>query len=212
MAISPYNTHYGIDASNEQDLTDSLIVEAIQHRGLNMKYLERSHNSFDFLFGEDPTSSFNDSTLIEMYPADVQGFGGEGLVFSKFGLDIKSTATFIVAKSRFSNEFPHLIRPREGDLLLMPYTNAILEIKLVDLESPFFEQGKQYVYELKCELFEVSHEEVDLCPDFDAQELFDEILNFDSSLETDSYGDNLEIQERTESQKTFDPNNPFASD
>lgn len=207
MSISPYNVHY--TASNEQNLTDSLIVEAIQHRGVNMKYIPRTHNDFDFLYGEDPTSSFDSAVEIEMYPADVQGFGGEGEIFSKFGLDIKSTATFIVAKSRFKEVFPDFIRPNEGDLMFMPFTNAILEIKFVNHESPFFNQGKQYVYELKCELFEVSHEEFDT-GDSVVDDLMAGILDFDAATETDAGGDNLDLEERTETQVTFDISNPFG--
>jgi hypothetical protein len=207
MALNPYHNHYV--SVNEQNLTDSLIIEAIQFKGVEVKYMPRTHNNYNSLLGEDPTSSFESCTVIEMYPAEVNGFGGDGELMSKFGLEIKDTATFIVNKTRFKQEFPNMIRPREGDLLFMPYTNAILEIKFVNHESPFFQQGRQYVYELKVETFELSHENV-ATGDVGIDDLFDGILNFDSATETEPFGDNQDITDEYEPKTSFDPANPFG--
>jgi hypothetical protein len=205
--LNQYHNHYV--ATNEHDLTDNLIIEAIQMKGINVKYLSRTHNDFDFLYGEDPTSSFYNATEIEMYPAEVNGFGGDGELMSKFGLEVRDTATFIVNKTRFKQEFPDFIRPREGDLLFMPYTNAILEIKFVNHESPFFQQGKQFLYELKVETFEISHEDI-MTGDTEIDELVSGILNFDPSTETEPFGDNEEIEDLACKVTKFNPANPFG--
>jgi hypothetical protein len=205
--LNPYHSHY--TATNEQDLTDSLIIEAIQAKGLEIKYMPRTHNNYNALFGEDPTSSFESCTSIEMYPADVSGFGGDGELMSKFGLEIKDTATFILNKTRFKQEFPDMVRPKEGDLLFMPYTNAILEIKFVNHESPFFQQGRQYVYELKVETFELSHEEF-ITNDTEIDGLIGDLLDFDSEIETEKYGDNDVLETEYEPSTSFDPANPFG--
>lgn len=207
MPLNPYHNHY--TATSEHNLTDQLIIEAIQMKGLLVKYIPRTHNNFDFLYGEDPTSSFESAVAIEMYPTDVQGFGGDGELFSKFGLEARNTATFVVNKTRFSEEFPTWVRPKEGDLIFMPYTNAILEIKFVNAESPFFQQGKTFVWELKTELFEVSHENVST-GDSDVDNLIGSILNFDSSTETDAGGNNTELDTRIDPDITWDPSNPFG--
>jgi hypothetical protein len=205
MPLNPYHNHYV--SVNEQDLTDQLIIEAIQMKGLLVKYLPRTHNNYNALYGEDPTSSFESAVDIEMYPTTVQNFDGSGDMFSRFGLQINSSATFVLNKTRFKEEFPNEIRPKEGDVLLMPYTNAILEIKFVDHESPFFEQGRQYVYELKTELFELSHETV-ATGDEEVDDLIAGILDFNAPTETEPYGDNDVIE--TEFPTSFDPNNPFG--
>ena len=193
----------------DQQLIDALVIEAIQCKGQDMKYLSKEHNSFDFLFGEDPNASFTDCTVIEMYCAEVSGFGGDGEMFSKFGLEVRDTSTFVVSKTRFAEEFPTYIRPREGDLLFHPVTNAILEIKFVNPESPFFQKGKQFVWELKVETFEISHEEF-ITGDAPIDDMINGILNFDSATETEPFGDNLQIATRVDPVVTFDPADPFA--
>lgn len=207
MTVNSYVNNYY--AENEQNLTDSLIIEAIQHKGVDMYYLPRTHNNYNFLFGEDPTSSFESCTVIEMYCSDVNGFGGDGELMSKFGLQVKDTATFILNKTRFKQEFPDDIRPREGDILFMPITNAILEIKFVNHESPFFEQGRQFVFELKTETFELSQEEF-ATGNNDVDDFVKSLMVSDPENEVEVYGDNVEIEERTESQTIFNPNDPFG--
>lgn len=205
--LNPYMDNYTVP--EEQNLADELIIEAIQMKGVECRYLERSHNNYNYLYGEDPTSSFVGTKSIEMYPASVSGWEGQGELMGKFGLSISDSATFIVSKTRFSEEFPHLKRPREGDLLFMPITNAILEIKYVNTESPFFQQGKQFVYELKVELFEISHETIDT-GDIDVNAILDDVLGFNPETQTDAYGDNAELEADAQPQTLFDPANPFA--
>jgi hypothetical protein len=205
MATNPY--YSGYNNNQEQDLTDQLIIEAIQMKGMDVKYLPRTHTDYNYLYGEDPTSAFRSSTEIEMYVASVDGFG-EGEMFSKFGLVVRDTATFIVSKTRFNEVFPGKIRPNEGDLIFMPVTNAILEIKFVNHESPFFQQGKQYVYELKMETFEFSHEEV-ATGDLDLDSIMNSIYPTNKETDTDAYGDNKDMKTVVEPDTSFDPANPF---
>ena len=49
-------------------------------------------------------------------------------------------------------------RPREGDLIYFPLGRRLFEVKFVEHEQPFYQLGKNYVYQLKCELFEYSDE------------------------------------------------------
>lgn len=207
--LNPYHNHY--QAENEHSLTDQLIIEAIQMKGVNLRYLPREHNDYNFLYGEDPTSSFGRAVEIEAYLVNVNGFGGEGELMSKFGLEIRDTAEFIVNKTRWTQEFPDMPRPKEGDLLFMPITNAILEIKYVNHESPFFQHGKQFVFELKCETFEFSHEQI-VSGDDEIDDIVASITNFDPRTETEEYGDNDEIDYELRRQTTFDPSNPFGVD
>ena len=210
MPLNPYHNVYS--STNEHNLTDQLIIEAIQMKGVLIKYIPRTHNNYDFMYGEDPTSSFESAVEIEMYPADVQGFGGDGDLFSKFGLEQVNTATFVVNKTRFAEEFPTWIRPREGDLMFMPITNALLEIKFVNAESMFFEQGKQFVWEIKTETFENSFEKIQT-GDQEIDDLIDQQVNyFDPATETEIFGDNAEFTNDVAGEVTFDPSNPFGVD
>lgn len=205
--LNPYMTNYTV--SEEQQLTDELIIEAIQAKGVDVRYMERTHHNYNSLFGEDPTSSFAGTKSIEMYLQNAQGWGGEGEMMSKFGLAIKDTAKFIVNRTRFGEEFPDLPRPREGDLLFMPITNAIFEIKYVENESPFFQQGAQLVFELSAELFELGHEDID-AGDVDINAFIDSVLNFDEATQTDPYGKNADLEAKFQPDTLFDPADPFA--
>ena len=56
---------------------------------------------------------------------------------------------------------PNATRPREGDLVYFPLGQRLFEIKFVEHEDPFYQLGKNYVYQLKCELFEYEDEVID---------------------------------------------------
>lgn len=208
MATSQYFNNY--KAANEQNLVDQLTIEAIQIKGMDVKYMPRDLPAYDSLFGEDPTSAFTTCVPIEMYLETVDGFGGDGDLFSKFGYIMKKTAVFVVSKTRFKAEFPSLPRPREGDLIFMPITNAVLEIKYVELEDPFFQNGAQYVYKLKCELFEFSRETFDIA-DTEVNGIVDSVLGtYDPSQVTPEDSDNDKLQEAADSFVQFDPENLFG--
>lgn len=52
-------------------------------------------------------------------------------------------------------------RPKEGDLIYFPLGERLFEIKRVESERPFYQLGKNYVYELSCELYEFENELID---------------------------------------------------
>ena len=52
-------------------------------------------------------------------------------------------------------------RPLEGDLIWFPLDDRLFEIKFVEHQKPWFQLQKNYVYELRCELFEYEDEKID---------------------------------------------------
>lgn len=207
MTTNPYFQHY--TAVNEQNLIESLVVEAIQTQGLDVQYIPRTQDNIDYLFNEDDSNSFDSFATIEMWPASVEGFDGEQLM-SIFGDEFKKSATFIVSRKRFGEEVPAQLRPKEGDLIFMPITNTVFEIKYVEHESPFFEKGKQYVYELKLEAFEYSYEDIEV-GDTDLDALLDELEIPNQDEEVEVYGQNDDLDTDTMDDIIFDPSNPFGS-
>lgn len=206
MATNPYLNHY--NATNEQDLIESMVVEAIQFKGLDVAYIPRTQDNIDYLYNEDTSNVFTSFETIEMYPAFVEGFDGEQLM-TVFGDEFKKSATFVVSKKRFGEVFPSFTRPREGDLIFMPITNAVLEIKYVDHESPFFEKGKQYVFELKTEAFEYSYEQVET-GDPDIDDILSQMNIDDSITDPEEYSNNDDIDTDERSDIEYDPSNPFG--
>jgi hypothetical protein len=206
MTTNRFFNHYY--AANEQDLIDDLIVESIQMQGLDIKYIPRTQDNIDYLYNEDPSNTFDSLTTIEMYPVSVEGFDGEQMM-TIFGDEFKKSATFVVSRSRFKTEFPTFTRPYEGDLIFMPITNTVFEIKYVNLESPFFEKGKQYVYELKVEAFEYSHENVVTgYPDVD--NILDTMNVENQDVSVEDFGQNDDIDDDADDDIVFDPLNPWG--
>ena len=77
--------------SAERDLYKNLIKEAIQIHGHDVYYVNRTFVNEDTLFGEDTSSTFSESQLIEMYVENAEG-GLEGekeLVSKKINEDEK---------------------------------------------------------------------------------------------------------------------------
>ena len=90
--------------SAERDLYKNLVKEAIQIHGHDVYYVNRTFVNEDTIFGEDTSSTFSESQLIEMYVENAEGgLEGEKELVSKFGLDLKDEVTFVVSKERFQD-------------------------------------------------------------------------------------------------------------
>lgn len=165
MAVNHYFQSGGNAANrNEQRLLEGLVAETIKVKGFDIFYLPRNSANLDQVLGEDPASYFDRYYPIEMYLENVDGFGGDGEMLSKFGIEIRETATFTVSRMRWKEatradellQLPE--RPAEGDLLYFPMTKSFFEIRRVEHANPFYQLGKLYVFKLSCELYQYSHE------------------------------------------------------
>ena len=48
----------------------------------------------------------------------------------------------------------------EGDLVFLPMSKGLFEIKFVEHEQPFYQAGKNYSFDITCELYQYSQEEL----------------------------------------------------
>jgi hypothetical protein len=162
MATNPHFNFY--TNTQEQSLTNDLVVESIQIYGADIRYIPRSYAYVDDIFNEVRNSVFEEEFTIEMYVQGIDGFQGDGDLLSKFGVEVRDTMNFVVANTRFSEEAVSagmgFNKPREGDLLYFPLTDMLLEIKFVEDEEVFYQIGKTYVYRLSTEMFEYAGETV----------------------------------------------------
>ena len=163
MVVSKYFNHTPSRPTQEQSLIEDLIIEQIRLWGTNIYYLPRlSLDKLDPIYGEDPISLFNKAYLIEMYISLPQGDGVQSEFFSKFGLEIRDTQKFMVARRTFNKAVQDYPRPREGDLLYVPFMNNIYEILMVNEEVQYYTLGRKapyfYCYDLKVELHKFSHD------------------------------------------------------
>ncbi len=138
---------------------EKLMTESIQFYGHDIKYLERTLVKEDDLFGEDTISQFNDAVDIEVYIENVDGYDGDKEYIAKFGLEIRDEIVLIMAKVRWEEETGKREPPKAGDLIYIPLTDSLFEIRFVDVDSNFYQINRNYIYRLTCEKFEYSYED-----------------------------------------------------
>ena len=150
-----------ISAHSEQELINSLTSEVIQIHGMDVFYIPRTiSSSEDLIIGEDVLSKFTTAYEIEMYLKGTDGFGGEGDLVSKFGLDVRDEVIFTVHADRFELA-TDMTKPLEGDLVFLPLNQGLFEIKFVEHEQPFYQAGKNYSFDITCELYQYSQEQLE---------------------------------------------------
>ena len=189
--------------TSEQLLYEDMIIECLKIYGHDVYYLPRQTFNKDVILNEDALSNYTFAYAIEMYLTDVQGFQGEGDLLSKFGVELRDSANFIVARRRWEEivardgEAQLESRPAEGDLIYFPRTQSLFEIRRVDTSDPFYQVNKLYVFQLQCELIQYSSEVINTGIDE-----IDQITS-DRSLDVGAYevllenGDNLILEYET---------------
>lgn len=153
-----------IGRNSEQNLYEDLIIESMKIYGLEVYYVPRKSFNQDNILTEDPLNTYEHAYPIEMYMENVGGFEGDGELLTKFGLEIRDNANFIVSRRRWNQVVGSKgqsvleARPAEGDVIYFPLTKSFFEIRKVDGQTPFYQLGKLYVYKMSCELMQFSNE------------------------------------------------------
>lgn len=174
MATNPY---FKQGVRSEQRLYEDIIIEALKFYGQDVYYLPREVINKDSVFLDDVPSRFGDAYKIEMYIENTDGFDGEGDLFTKFGVEIRDQATFVVARKRWSELIGNNLatanfRPREGDLIYLELSQSLFQIMKVETETPFYQVKDLPTFRLMCELFEYNDEDFDTTiKDIDSIEL-----------------------------------------
>ena len=161
------NLYFSEKVRSEMDLDENLVIEALKIYGQDIYYLPRSLVNEDKLLGDDVASLFPHSHKIEMYIENVEGFDGEGDLYTRFGVEIRDEVTLVVSKQRFATQVRRpdnaieVERPAEGDLIYIPLTNKMFQIQHVEHEQPFYQIENLPAYKMRCTLFEYSGEDFD---------------------------------------------------
>ena len=153
----------------DQNLLNDIHREVIQQAGIDVMYIPRTLVKEDLILGEDVLSQFNTAYEIEMYVKSSDNFGGADDAISRFGLDIRDELILVVHAESFKFATNNTT-PLEGDLIYFPLSKGLFEIKFVEDEQPFYQVGKNYVFELTCEVFQYGEEKIDTGTDADKVE------------------------------------------
>ena len=171
--------------TGEQTLIDNLVIEQIGMFGLDLLYMPRENINLDRLLHESTKDVFRMAMSIPMYIKSFDGYDNSMEMLSKFGVRSSDELTVIMSRSQWSTYYAPFVkslynsqsgrdelaendrlegqtskRPKEGDLIFFPYDGGIFEVKYVQFDSPFFQLGKGYIYELQLEMFEYSGEDL----------------------------------------------------
>jgi len=165
------NPYFLQGSSSEQSLVQSLINEQLRMYGVEIYYIPRKYLTEKTVIREVIESKFDDAYPIEAYVDSYEGYGDNPTLLSKFGIQATNEINLIISKERYDMYISPLIknetniklstRPKEGDLIYFPLGDRLFEIKYVEHEKPFYQLQKNYVYELRCELFRYEDEVID---------------------------------------------------
>ena len=172
--------------SSEQSLIDDLVIEQIAIYGMDILYMPRRMLNLDKLLHESSKAAFELAMPIPMYLKSFTGYQNGMEILTKFGVRSSDEVTLVMSRSQFTSYYAPFIkayhnqnkgadiddtlnhlegetdtRPKEGDLIYFPFDDGIFEIKYVSFDTPFFQLGRGYVFELQCEKFEYSGETFD---------------------------------------------------
>ena len=188
------NLYFSQKVRSEQNLYEDIVIEALKTYGQDVFYLPRDIVNEDTILGDDPVSSFNSSYMLEMYIENTEGFDGEGDLFTRFGVEIRDEATFVVSRrrwadtvARYDNEIT-VERPAEGDVIYLPMSNKFFQITHVEHEQPFYQLSNLPVFKLRCQLFEYTGEDmdtgIDVLDDLEAKYAYKYVLTLDNTRDS----------------------------
>ena len=180
--VNPYfnwTSHTG-----EQTLSDTLVAEAILNRGVRCIYIRRTLQNVDLVFGEDPTSKFEEHFDCAIYVESFDGWEGDGDWYSKFGFQVEDEMNVTINPNLFHKQGDGK-NPLSGDLIYFPMSKGLFEISWVEPEDPWYQTGVLPQRKIKLTKFDYSGEEMNLT---DEEEYIDSIdglmdMNTDSELE-----------------------------
>jgi hypothetical protein len=154
----------------EQGLVQDLVNEQLRMYGVDVYYMPRQIFSEGKVIRDVIYSKFTNAFPIEAYIMNYEGFDQNSVLMSKFGVKVTDEMTLVISKERYELYISELIkrlpdiksslRPCEGDLIYVPLSDSLMEIKFVENRRPFYQLNKNYVYELRCEVYEIEDDEI----------------------------------------------------
>ena len=100
MALNPYFLQ---GSPGEQSLVQDLINEQLKIYGIEVYYIPRRYITKNTVIREVVESEFDSAYPIEAYVDSYEGYGGQGTLLSKFGIQNIDDLTLIISRERYEN-------------------------------------------------------------------------------------------------------------
>lgn len=209
--------------TSEQSLYEDLIIESIAMYGHDVYYVPRVVNKKDDVYREDSLSTYEYAYDTRLYIKSFDSYEGDGQFLSRFNIEVRDQITFSIARKVFINEIGtaiEMIRPLEGDLIYSKMMKRLFIIKYVNNTPIFYQLGTLQTWDLVCEVFEYSNEEIRTgIPEIDEIQIEysfagdgDTVLTdyeFENSL-SDIFETNTEMQEEGEPLFDWSKKDPWS--
>lgn len=165
MATNPYVSINDRGHEGEWRLRESLAAESIQFEGTDLVYIPRKWVTTDDILQEIVMSRFDRGYVIEGVISGMEQLVENAFMLNNLNIMGLTTIEVTIAKARFAEEVPADAlqipgRPNEGDLIFVPMTRALLEIRFAEPDNLMVSGGHLHVYKLKCEFFRSSAEKM----------------------------------------------------
>lgn len=190
------NPYFDNHNSDEQDLLEDLINEAIDIHGETFFYIPRtlSNNPEIDIFNEDRNSIFQHAYQFTGYIENASTvLEGNGYLFQKFGAVVDYNATITVSRRQwnkyvgFHGTTPLPDSPASGDLIYYPVTDQLFQIQYVnDKTEPFAQLGRFYTWRLSVSLFQYSSQDIETHND--DIDKFATLHSFDTNADNTKWG------------------------
>jgi len=129
----------------------NLVNEQIQMYGIDVYYIPRTFIRDATIMREVTSSAFRSYFVLEAYLENFDGYGGQGDLMSKFGIQVKDEVTLTISRDRYENYIAPFLnsrmlylmdspqddgtmmtiqRPKEGDLIYFPLVEDYLRLSL----------------------------------------------------------------------------------
>ena len=95
----PLNPFFLQGSKLEQDLVQDLINEQLRMYGIDVYYMPRQFIKKNSIIREVVKSEFNNAYPLEAYLETYDGYGGQGTILSKFGIEEVDDITLIISRS-----------------------------------------------------------------------------------------------------------------
>lgn len=158
-----FNQTYSATGANEANLYDNVYSEFTYLNGSDIVWMPREYGTEESVFGEYLATVIQRGFPVRLFIEEVEAWGGNGDMYSKFGLQVQDECTLFCNKTTFSNASSvsgSELWPKQGDLVYIVKSKKLFEVSHIEDEAQpgFYLFGNRTGYKVHCKMFTYNHE------------------------------------------------------